>query len=208
MIYRKLMQAAGGAGGGRFPLEFESFSQSTTLEISYPTNITAGNLLVFVSCSSGSNRVNEGQPAGFTQLFASSSGTNSGYVGWAIATGAESGTVDGRYSNDSIYQYMLNFSGSVSSLVGSSDGALTASANPVDTSAYGSPSLMFNIELNDLGAGSVGFVSGTDGTVTGLTNLAVGFTGFPTTPGSVEALSDLGATSNARSMFAALHSIV
>lgn len=198
-----LMHSAGGGGA----VELKSFSQSEVIAIAYPADIAAGDILFFVSAASGANRVNEGQPPGFTQLTVVSSAANSMYFGYRLADGTESGTVDGRYSNDNIYQYMLNFSGPVTGFLATADGTFTSGDNPVDTSGYGSPSLMFNAELNDLGAGSVGFVSGTDGSVTALTNLAVGFSYFSPTPSSVEALSALGSTSTARSGFAALHTI-
>jgi hypothetical protein len=195
------------AGGGE-TIELKSFSQSEVLAIAYPSDIAVGDILFFVSAASGANRVNEGLPSGFTQVNTAGSGANTLYFGYRLADGTESGTVDGRNSNDNIYQYMLNFSGPVTGLLDAGDASFGSSENPVDTAGYGSPSLMFNAELNDLGAGSVGFVSGTDGSVTTLTNLAVGFSYFSSTPSSVEALSALGGTSTARSGFAALHTIV
>jgi len=201
-----LMHGAGGGGGGA--VELKSFSQSEVLAIAYPSDIAVGDILFFVSATSGANRVNEGSPPGFTQITVGSSADNALYFGYRLADGTESGTVDGRYSNDNIYQYMLNFSGPVTSFLATADGTFTSAENPEDTSGYGSPSLMFNAELNDLGAGSVGFVSGTDGSVTTIANLAVGFSYFSLTPSSVEALSALGQTATARSGFAALHTIV
>ncbi len=200
---QNLMQQ--GAGGDTFDLK--SFSQSEVLAIAYPSDMAVGDILFFVSASSGANSVNEGQPAEFTQITVGSSSFSSIYFGYRLVDGTESGTVSGGFSNDNIYQYILNFSGSVTGLLTAGDPSFNASENPVDTSGYGSPSLMFNAELNDLGAGSVGFVSGTDGSVIALPNLAVGFSSFPITPSSVEALSALGRTGTARSGFAALHTI-
>lgn len=207
MIYRKLMQAAG--GNAREPdLSYVSFSQSTTRLIGYPSDVAAGNLLVHINFASGSNAVDNGNPVGFTGITGGTSSVTQVQFAFRIADGTEAGTILGRRENDNIYQYMINFAGPVTSLLRTGDSVFAAADNPVDTSAYGSPSIMFNAELNGSGAGPVGFASGTDTTISTITNMAVGFTLFEETPSSVTALSDLGSPlSVARSCFLIFHTI-